>query len=116
MTLRELAPDLATHILDTTRDDQIDSVTFGDGDAPWLAVTVVEDVGVVFYSNGVDHAAAWHGDPNEIVEKAVELLDNELDHFDSLARQFPAHEDRCDVAIHYDASSDPVFTEYLEAT
>lgn len=104
---------MAQHIIDTTDDEYVDFVIFGEGDVPWLAVAFVEETGVVFYSNATDHAEAWQGGPNEIVEKAHELFREELEHYDSLQKQYPEHADEYDVDVQYEGSADPVFDDEL---
>jgi hypothetical protein len=106
MALNSLKTDLARYIIDSKSDQDIDLISFGEEDSPWLAVVFVDETAIVFYTNATDHAEAWQGDPREIVDKGHELCRKQLIYYKN---------EHCDSAveqdIQYNSSNKSVFED-----
>jgi hypothetical protein len=100
--MQELDRDIARHVLETTDDQYIDRIQFGSGpEEPWLAVTFIEETGVLYYTDTVSHTEAWQGPPENIIEKGQEIIQETIDEYRRLGGDLPE--------TTYHESHDPIF-------
>lgn len=108
MTLNELHPDLARQLIDDSHDSSVDAIYFGEQDGPWVATTTVRDVGIAFYTDGTSTSRAWYGPPGAALEKAHELVIEQLEHLIRLQRETPedVDTDAYELGFDYDSSDE----------